>query len=173
MEASWDCLTALCAGNKRWGVHIPPQEDDPDLAWGAALHQLEKCLAALTAVTHRAEAAETIANELRELADRYGQYCRLCGDYGEPPLDFCDWGHKGEPDTLDLGPDSTSREQLLKRAEAAERLLAAVPEEAIERYFEHSDTYRDVLNGKYEAEQGRLDCHEIAEWLALRKAART
>lgn len=54
---------------------------------------------------------------------------------------------------------------LRARVAELERQLDAVPVDAIRRYFEHSDAYRDVRNGKYEPEQGLLDCQSIAEWL--------
>ena len=43
--------------------------------------------------------------------------------------------------------------------------LSIVPVGAIRRYFEHSDAFRDVRNGKYDIDQGRLDCLWIADWL--------
>ena len=46
-----------------------------------------------------------------------------------------------------------------------EARLSIVPVGAIRRYFEHSDAFRDVRNGKYDIDQGRLDCQWIADWL--------
>lgn len=60
--------------------------------------------------------------------------------------------------------DQSSMERIAQ-IDALEAALAAVPVDAIRRYFEHSDAYRDVRNGKYEPEQGLLDCQSIAEWL--------
>ena len=54
------------------------------------------------------------------------------------------------------------------RAEAAERELAAVPVEAIRRYFDHSDAYAAVQADTYEMHEGMNDCQQIAEWLGRR-----
>ena len=54
------------------------------------------------------------------------------------------------------------------RAEAAERELAAVPMEAIRRYFDHSDAYAAVQADTYEMHEGMNDCQQIAEWLGRR-----
>ena len=55
-----------------------------------------------------------------------------------------------------------------QRAEAAEAKLAAVPMDAIRRYFDHSDAYAAVQADTYEMHEGMNDCQQIAEWLGRR-----
>ena len=61
-----------------------------------------------------------------------------------------------------------ARAAAVARAEAAERELAAVPVEAIRRYFDHSDAYAAVQADTYEMHEGMNDCQQIAEWLGRR-----
>ena len=62
-----------------------------------------------------------------------------------------------------------SKEQAARIA-VLEARLSIVPVGAIRRYFEHSDAFRDVRNGKYDIDQGRLDCQWIADWLDAQQA---
>ena len=52
------------------------------------------------------------------------------------------------------------------RADAAEAKLAAVPVGELDRWFEHSDVFRDVRNGHYDQYQAISDREEIVNWLA-------
>ena len=111
-----------------------------------------------------------------------GIYCEDCLSTGRitvygPPAEVIDQlraelaaerqrAEAAEKDANELRADNEMNAHYATRALHAEAALAAVPVGAIRRYFEHSDAYRDVRNGKYEPDQARWDCRNIDEWLA-------
>ena len=110
-----------------------------------------------------------------------GVYCEDCLSTGRitvygPPAEVIDQlraelaaavgrAEAAEKDANELRVDNETSAHYAARALHAEAVLAAVPVEAIRRYFDHSDAFRDVQNGKYDIDQGRLDCQWIADWL--------
>jgi hypothetical protein len=52
-----------------------------------------------------------------------------------------------------------------RERQAAEAALAAVPVEAIRRYFDQSDALAAVEAGEYDMHEGMSDCQGITEWL--------
>jgi hypothetical protein len=62
--------------------------------------------------------------------------------------------------------DAATCNHYATRALAAEAKLAAVPVEELDRWFEHSDVYRDVRNGRYDQYQAISDREKIDNWLA-------
>ena len=55
-ELAAQCLSDLCHAKRRWEMHIPLQNDDPDVILGDALGQLRSAIKEIE--RHRAEAAE-------------------------------------------------------------------------------------------------------------------
>ena len=62
--------------------------------------------------------------------------------------------------------DAATCNHYATRVLAAEAKLAAVPIKELDRWFEHSDVYRDVRNGRYDQYQAISDREKIDNWLA-------
>lgn len=116
----------------------------------------------LAAAVQRAEEAETTLAAMRT---EHGRLYVKWEDAMQSLRAERQRAEAAEKDANELRADNEMNAHYATRALHAEAALAAVPVDAIRRYFEHSDAYRDVRNGKYEPEQGLLDCQSIAEWL--------